>query len=267
MLSYQHAFHAGNRADVLKHAVLDLVLRTRASGRILYIETHSGRGCYDLTAPVARKTAEADTGITALRAMPGNLPEDIAAYLEITGPKAFPGEYPGSPLIAARHLGAGDRLVLFERHKVEHAALVDVFSGDDRARIELADGFSAALTLAPRRGERVIALVDPSYETDADMRGVWNFAERALRRWPGGQLLIWLPLFADRREGELIEALLEHHSSAALISARRPLGRGKAAGLNGSAMLVIGASQSMIDRARAVASWLEANWTKAGPAA
>ena len=267
MLSYQHAFHAGNRADVLKHAVLDLLLRTREAGRTLYIETHSGRGRYDLTAPIARKTAEADAGITALRAAADVLPRDLAAYVETVRPIVFPGEYPGSPLIAARHLGPSDRLVLFERHKQGHAALVDVFAGDDRARIDLADGYSAALTLAPRRGERVLALVDPSYETEADMSGVWNFTEKASRRWPGGHLLIWIPLFVDHREAELIDALRDRNSSAALITARWPKSRDKATDLNGSAMFMTGATPAVIDRAQAMARWLEAFWRQTAPEA
>ena len=132
MLSYQHAFHAGNLADLQKHAALAAMLDylLRKDKPLSYVETHAGRGLYDLGSAEARKTGEAAQGILLDEAA---LAEDhpyrraLAAVRARHGPRA----YPGSPLLAATLLRPGDRLHLAELHPQEHAGLVQALRGDD----------------------------------------------------------------------------------------------------------------------------------------
>jgi 23S rRNA (adenine2030-N6)-methyltransferase len=164
MLSYQHGFHAGNRADVLKHAVLDAFLRAVADEPrpVLYIETHAGRGVYDLTGPQAAKGGEAESGIIPL--MTGNAPDPLVPWLDLVRARGREA-YPGSPALAQARLDGSSRLILFERHPQEHAALSKAMAADTRIQIRHSDGYAGALTLSPRAGEQVIVFVDPSYET------------------------------------------------------------------------------------------------------
>ena len=164
MLSYQHGFHAGNRADVLKHAVLDLVLRDAAKGPrpLLYVETHSGRGRYDLTGAQARKGGEADAGIRAL--LNGKVPEGFGDWLALVRERTEK-DYPGSPALALARLPANARAILFERHPAEFKALTENIGSDPRVLIREADGYAGALKLAPRGHEQIIVFSDPSYET------------------------------------------------------------------------------------------------------
>ncbi len=168
MLSYQHAFHAGNLADVQKHALLAWVLDylTRKDKPLTYIETHAGRGLYRLTAPEAQKTGEAAKGILA---HPDWFPETHPYAQRLHEVRTLHGAdaYPGSPLIAALGLRETDTLHLAELHPQEHAALTATMQGWG-AHIHRRDGFDLALALTPPTPRRGVLLCDPSYEVKED---------------------------------------------------------------------------------------------------
>ncbi|MEL6567766.1 MAG: 23S rRNA (adenine(2030)-N(6))-methyltransferase RlmJ [Pseudomonadota bacterium] len=259
MLSYQHGFHAGNRADVLKHAVLDVLLQDLASDRkpVLHVETHSGRGIYDLTGQQSRKTGEADDGILELFRTQAP-PESLASWLDLMrqrGKKA----YPGSPYLAALRLGDLGRFVLFEKHPTEHDALVAAFQGDPRAQIKKADGNSGALKLQPRRGERMLVFSDPSYETLADMEALADWTPRALARWPDAIVAVWLPLFKDEREAEF-GAFLASLESGIVAGARWPAPDDKDTALSGSALVAFRVPPRVRRAAAQIADDLTAHW-------
>ena len=172
-LSYQHGFHAGNRADVLKHAVLDTILLGLADTRVLYVETHAARGVYDLTSEQAVKTGEAKSGVLAL--MDDGFPRPLKPWGDLVTARGV-NTYPGSPALAAARLGETARIVLFEKHPTEHAELCKALGDDTRIRIQKSDGYSGALKLAPRRGEQLVVFVDPSYETERDMEELADWA-------------------------------------------------------------------------------------------
>ena len=252
MLSYQHAFHAGNRADLVKHALLHHVLAGLARARQdwLYIETHSGRGIYDLTSPEAKRTGEHLEGVSQLLSVE-TTPPALAPFTALI--RAFRGRhgdgaYPGSPAIAADLLGARDRIVLYELHPRENAALQTAMSGDDRVRIEKSDGYLGALRLAPRRDERLCLLLDPSYETENDILNVGNWVPRALSKWPEAVIMVWLPLFADARETELLEHLASFEP-AAIAGTRWPMRPQYKKALSGSAMALFNVSEAEADQA------------------
>ena len=207
MLSYQHLYHAGNLADVHKHAALAWVLDylVQKDKPLSYIETHAGRGVYDLDADEAVKTGEAAAGITLAEALfPANHPyrqrldEARAAY----GPRA----YPGSPLIAALGLRESDSLHLAELHPGEVAHLQAV-AGEWGAKVYQRDGFDVALALTPPTPRRGLMLIDPSYEVKADYEAVPRHLAAIQRKWNVGILILWYPILRGGAQGPMVRAL------------------------------------------------------------
>mgnify|MGYP005860626233 CR=1 FL=1 len=204
MLSYQHAYHAGNRADLHKHAALARLIGalTAKPRPITYMETHAGRGLYDLASPEALKTGEAADGILRISPPAGPYAEALARVRTRHGPMA----YPGSPLIARELLRPDDRLHLMELHPAEHAALRRALRAPNVA-IHRRDGFEGVLALAPPQPRRGLVLVDPSYEVKADYAAVAAFAGRLVAKWPEAAVLIWFPILAEPRHGALLSGL------------------------------------------------------------
>lgn len=185
---------------MLKHAVLHAVLSdiARSSKPLLYVETHSARGLYDLTGKQAEKTGEAKLGVLAMPPA-DTAPRALQPWLRLVQ-KAGPKAYPGSPKLALDTLPDTSRFVFFEKHPTEYGHLTQTIGEDPRAQARKEDGYHGALRLQPRRNEQMLVVLDPSYETDADMDALANWVPRAMRRWPTAKFLIWLPLFADARE-------------------------------------------------------------------
>lgn len=257
MLSYQHGYHAGNKADVLKHAVLHGVLQANPSkASKLYIETHSGRARYDLAGEEAKKTGEAADGVVAL--LKGKPPAPLKPWTEYVSSQGLKA-YPGSPALAAHLLGPHDRMVFFELHPAEHQALEAALKSDDRALVKKADGYSGALRLAPRSREDMIVFCDPSYETLRDMDALAEWTPRALKRWPKARIILWLPLFRDEREVEFGEFLssLEDGVVAGARWKSDPLDE---TALAGSAIVAYRATQAESDAALSIASALQNYW-------
>ena len=259
MLSYQHGYHAGNRADVLKHAVLHAILQAEAAdpAPLLYVETHAGRGLYDLTAAQSRKTGEVDAGILAMPKAK-HAPRALQSWLTQVQ-KAGPKAYPGSPALAMQTLHKQARFAFFEKHPAEYSALLEALGEDDRAQIKKADGYSGALRLQPRRGERMLVLLDPSYETTADMDALANWVPRAMRRWPTAKFLIWLPLFADSREDEF-GAYLSELAEGFVAGSRWDRSSTDPSALEGSAMIGLRIGGAGAKRAFAIAAELDKLW-------
>jgi len=194
MLSYQHLYHAGNPADVHKHAALAWCLEylTAKDKSLTYLETHAGRGLYDLTAPEAEKTGEAKAGIVRMEEMfPATHPyrRALNAVRAAHGPDA----YPGSPLIAAHFLRAADRMRLAELHPQEHAALRTALPG---AAVDRRDGAEMALAACPPDPRRGLLLIDPSWEVKTDYRTIPDLVQKLHRKWNVGVILLWYPLLA-----------------------------------------------------------------------
>ncbi|MFT3973847.1 MAG: 23S rRNA (adenine(2030)-N(6))-methyltransferase RlmJ [Amaricoccus sp.] len=205
MLSYQHAYHAGGPADLHKHIVLaELLARLTATARaISYLETHAGRGIYDLGAAESLKTGEAAQGIARLDPDPATpFGRVMAEVRDEVGPTA----YPGSPAVARVLLRPDDRITLLELHPGEHAGLRAALAGPGVA-IHRRDGLEGGLALAPMTPRRGLVLVDPSYEVKSEYAAVAAFVRRLLAKWPEVAVLVWYPLLPAGRHAELLSGL------------------------------------------------------------
>lgn len=213
MLSYRHAFHAGNHADVLKHIVLTGVLGylTRKDRPIWYIDTHAGIGQYRLNPRPPAGQAEWLDGIARLWE-DEVVPAALQPYLErvrALNPDGKLRFYPGSPRLAADLLRPGDRAWLYELLGKDFQALQKQFRDRQRIRCEEADGFAALKGLLPPGPRRGLVFIDPSYEVKADYQRLLDTLHDALRRFGSGCYLVWYPLVQRREALELPARLLQ----------------------------------------------------------
>lgn len=207
MLSYQHVYHAGNHADVLKHVVLCHILDylNRKPRPWTYLDTHAGRGFYDLTSAAARKTGDAESGIFRLRDAQ-HIPAGLQRYLDIVA--ASGSGYPGSPAIAAVFARVDDRLILYERHPADFHQLdeASVVFGRHVRCLE-GDGYHAVRACLPPLSRRGAILIDPSYELDSDYEDVVDALKAGLKRFATGIFMIWYPQLSSNDGRELARRL------------------------------------------------------------
>ncbi len=198
MLSYRHLFHAGNFADVFKHALLARLL-IALGGKdkpYCYLDTHSGTGRYDLGHEWAWKTREFENGIGRLWDRK-DIPAALAPYLDAVraeNPKGRLRYYPGSPLIALRLHRPGDRLVFSELNKTDCADLETVVGRGRNASVHLMDGYQALKAFLPPKEKRGLVLLDSSFDRAGEFRRIVRALKDAYLRWPTGTYAIWYPL-------------------------------------------------------------------------
>jgi 23S rRNA (adenine2030-N6)-methyltransferase len=196
-MKYRHQFHAGNFADVHKHVLLLEVLRalTRKDKGLLFVDTHAGRGDYDLHPGDREHPAEWQAGAAKVLAGAPRHPA-LTRYRDLVAQGAHGGSlhYPGSPLLATRALRATDRAVFFETQREEAGQLRKVLPEDRRTRVEIGDGFQGLRALLPPPERRGCVLIDPPYEERADFTHVISAVKDSLQRFESVVLLLWLPI-------------------------------------------------------------------------
>jgi 23S rRNA (adenine2030-N6)-methyltransferase len=212
MLAYQHGFHAGNHADVLKHVLLLQLLRhllLKDKG-LRVVDTHAGAGLYDLQSPQALKNSEFEHGIGRLWAC-ADAPPPVADYLQqvraLNEGGAAHRRYPGSPWLAQALLRPHDQLRLFELHPAEHAALLGLLGGRRGVQIQCADGFAALKGQLPPPTRRGLVLIDPSYEGQGDYNRVLDSVRDALRRFAEGMVMVWYPVVGKPGAADMVQGL------------------------------------------------------------
>jgi 23S rRNA (adenine2030-N6)-methyltransferase len=259
-VKYRHAHHAGNFADVHKHVTLLALLAAleRKDKGFLYLETHAGRGAYDLSGP----PGEAATGIGRLEAQSGARAEELRNYIErvqrLRRERGEPRLYPGSPLLAASELRPQDRAVFIERRPPEARALERVLphSGarGQRIRVETGDGFALLRAWLPPPERRGLTLIDPPYEESRqDFERSRQAAAEALRRFRTGVVAIWYPI-KDERDTAGWQAVLAGELDCELLAAELSLyPRDSRVALNGSGMLILNPPYQVAERMQ---SWL-----------
>ena len=202
-MNYRHAFHAGNHADVLKHTVLLALCEALVAkpAACFALDTHAGRGLYQLDDERARRTGEASEGVQALLGRSsGPVLAPYRAAIEACRAQHGAGTYPGSPWLLAHALREQDRIACCELQPEEAAALKRNLGGDPRVGVHQRDGYAAIEALLPPRSGtarigRGLVLVDPPYEAQrAEFDPILTALRSGLQRWPQGMFLLWYPI-------------------------------------------------------------------------
>ena len=206
MLSYRHAFHAGNHADILKHLCLVGVLEsmTKKDKNFTAIDAHAGAGIYFLDDERAIKTGESQVGILSLyqkflaNKENSEIPNLVKNYLHFVEPYLKNNQYPGSPEIIRKFLRTGDKEFLFELHNTEIEILKSNIK-DSRVTILHQNSFENLKSVVPPLIKRGLLLIDPSYEVSSDYENSANSLILAYKKWNVAVLCLWYPLLKHRK--------------------------------------------------------------------
>jgi 23S rRNA (adenine2030-N6)-methyltransferase len=244
MLSYRHAFHAGNHADVLKHFVLSELARYlgQKDAPFYYMDTHAGAGLYSLDIGYATKLAEYVDGIGRLWDR-DDLPESLGGYAKLVreiNPDGKLKAYPGSPWIAHQVLREQDRLRLFELHPADAELLHANFRQfPRRVMVKCADGYTGIKALLPPPPRRALVLIDPSYEDKNDYRNVVASLQDSLTRFATGVYVVWYPQLSRLESRQLPQKLMRLDASWLHVSLTVHQPSSDGFGMHGSGLFVI----------------------------
>ncbi len=257
MLSYRHAFHAGNFADVHKHAALVLGIEAlqRKPAAICVLDAWAGAGAYSL-ADKAALTEEWRDGIGKVLEAE-EPPAALSSYLgRVRAANPLPAleNYPGSPALAAALLREQDRLVCLELHPTDHRLLKAHFAGNRNVQVHRRDAHEGLPALVPPAEKRGLVLLDPPYERREEYAEVPATLRRAYRRWPAGSYLLWYPLLAGNPHRRMVAGLGAGDIRRILVQELRLFP--DADGLRGSGLLWINPPWHVDEALREVGAWL-----------
>ncbi len=267
MFSYRHAFHAGNHADVLKHAILVQILDyfNRKDTPYWVIDTHAGAGLYALDGDWAGQSGEVAEGLDRLLGAP-RPPALIERYLRAVqdfNPDGVANLYPGSPCLALRAMRPDDRLRLFELHPTEGQVLEDTLrrqmhASPRQVAVAREDGFAGLNRLLPPPPRRGLILIDPSYENKQDYRHVIQAVKDGLQRFAQGCFIVWYPLVQRIQAHEMARSLerLPVDWLNASLTVRKPSSDGL--GMHGSGMFIVNPPWTLEEELREALPWLQA---------
>lgn len=240
-MNYRHAFHAGNFADVHKHVVLLALLERlmRKPKPFLYLDTHAGRGWYDLRSPEAVRSDEWHAGIERLGEHTVQT-DDVRRYWSLVAPSFTRGElrYPGSPILAVKQLRDGDRAVFVEKQLEEAHALQQSVRSRRGVSVVHGDGYASLKTFLPPREHRGLVMIDPPYESERELADLLRALTFGLQRWPTGVFAVWYPIKAIAESARLHNALRESGLRKLLLLELNVRPVDSPIGLNGSGMLI-----------------------------
>jgi 23S rRNA (adenine2030-N6)-methyltransferase len=263
MLSYRHGFHAGQHADVFKHLVLTLLVRSllRKKKPFFYLDTHSGAGRYDLGSAMARKNREYKTGIGPLWEVK-DAPEAVRDYLEAVRALNPDGKlrfYPGSPRVVRQFLRPGDRMALSELHPNEVKVLGDEFAGDKQVKIHHLDGYQALKALLPPPERRGLVLIDPAFELKDERRRLLDAVKEAHRRWATGIFAVWYPIQDQATADDFLRRFQRSGIRKILVAEFSILDYDGTLRLNGSGMVLINPPWKLEEELCSLLPW---SWDK-----
>jgi 23S rRNA (adenine2030-N6)-methyltransferase len=247
-LNYRHAFHAGNFADCMKHALLVWLLRAmaRKPAPFAVLDTHAGIGAYDLDGGEAQRTGEAASGIRRLLEAP---PDALADYVGLVRQL---GLYPGSPVLARALLRPDDRLTCCELHPEDYGALRRRFGRDRQVAVHLRDGYEALTGLLPPAQKRGLVLIDPPYEVGDEYERLVVGLRAGVARFTSGVFAAWYPV-KGRAPVRAFHTALQDAGIRDVVAVelllRSPL---DAARLNGCGLVVINPPWQFEDAARPI---------------
>jgi 23S rRNA (adenine2030-N6)-methyltransferase len=265
-VNYRHAFHAGNFADLVKHAAL-LQLLTRMGRPLAVIDTHAGRGLYDLGGEEAQRSGEAEAGVGKLM-QAADLPDAFHPLREAVGALNGGGEtrlYPGSPLLIAQAMQEGDSYLACELRAEEHAALAEGVKACPHVRTVCADGYRKATQHTPAKGAALV-LIDPPFEKSDDYRRSIETMRAVTAKNPQAVVMIWLPL----KDLETFDAFLrdaEDSGAGQLLVAEtrmRPLSDPMK--MNGCALVLANAPEDFAQPLAQICGWVAETLGQGGEA-
>ncbi len=219
MLSYQHIYHAGNFADVQKHAILIQLLKTlqQKNPKMTVLDTHAGRGIYDLASEEALKTSEFTHGAQYFYDK-GTLPSGLKEIVEKYNPDGILETYPGSAVIAREMMRSSDKLICTELHPGEFAELEKNMKDFPNTDVIKADGFQALVDMMPLADRKGLVIVDPSYEIKTEYDFLAKQLYQAWKRWPQGVFMIWYPILDSRGYQRMLTALRNSKIKDVMVS-------------------------------------------------
>ena len=252
-MNYRHHYHAGNYADVFKHVLLLQLIRAmqRKEKGFLYLDTHAGRGGYDLSVPSVRpdgraRDPEHPAGIGRLWNVPG-VPPVLEDYLALvrrfndrqgaTGPELK--FYPGSPWLAKLLLRPQDRMVLCELRPDDAEALDFEFARESRVRVQVIDGYTGLKAMLPPPEKRALVLVDPPFENRNEFDDIRRGLGHALRRLPGAVCAVWYPVTERAKAEDFLRGLIELPPVPALFAELDIAGDSAQLRMKGCGLLVL----------------------------
>ena len=244
VMKYRHSFHAGNFADVHKHVTLLALLAAlqRKEKGFLYLETHAGRGSYDLSSRFREAGVDARPHVerlleSELRA------EELQSYANAVRAhrtrSGNPRGYPGSPLLAVQALRPQDRAVLIEMQPDEARALENALRGHSRVRVECGDGYQRLRAHLPPLERRGLTLIDPPFEETSEIERATTAVVEALRRFRTGVIALWYPIKHERDVAAWRSSFARAVDAETLVSELWLHPRDSRVALNGSGILIV----------------------------
>ncbi len=255
-MNYRHAYHAGNHADVLKHAVLARVIEhlKKKDKPFRVIDAHAGVGLYDLGGLEAGKTGEWEGGIGRLaEPLAEEAEELIAPYRAVIAalnPQGGVRLYPGSPELARRLMRGDDRMIANELHPEDAMALERQYIRDGRVEVTSMDAETCLKSRLPPPERRGVILIDPPYEVKTEAEKALRMMAHGLRRFAQGIYLLWYPLKADQTAETILAGAKEIGAPATLRVELRVREAFSAGGLAGSGMVIVNAPWKLDEELR-----------------
>ena len=261
MLAYRHQFHAGNFADVFKHALLaQLVLAmTRKDKPFFYLDTHAGIGQYDLLHEWAQKNAEHKDGIVRIWGR-DDVPAEMQPYLEAVRAENPGGTlrfYPGSPAIVRRLIRAHDRMVLTELNPKDCEALATLYARDRQVTVELADGYAGLNAHLPPKERRGLVFIDSSFDRAREFKRLTDGLILAHRKFATGVFALWYPLMDPASMRSFERGIVATGIRKVLQMEISVFGADWTLGMRGCGLMVVNPPYGFDAIAQSVAGWLQ----------
>ena len=256
MLSYQHIYHAGNIVDCQKHAILSALFNVlnQDPAPYCYIDTHAGRGIYNLNSREAQKIQEYKTGVEKIWSK--KWPSEIRSYKDLLNklnPTPDTKIYPGSPYIAYGHKRPQDLIELYEIHPQELVALDENMGDLPNVGIYNLDGWEVLREYIPPQEDRGVVLIDPSYELKEEYISIIENTKIAVDNWPNGIFMIWYPILAANRHLEMLKYLKSSGIQKILKTEIYP---DSDKGLQGTGLLIINPPEGFDQTVEKISKWL-----------
>jgi 23S rRNA (adenine2030-N6)-methyltransferase len=241
-MNYRHIYHAGNFADVAKHVALLYCLQAlkRKDAAFFALDSHAGRGFYDLQAAEAKKSGEAERGVRRLitEALGEKVLAEYFGAIHARRGKRL-ARYPGSPVLIAQELRPQDRALFVELMPAEARAAMREIDSEGRVRTEISDGYAALKAFLPPEERRGLVLIDPPYESLDELKTMLQAFTDAYRRWPNGIYLLWYPI-RSAKQRSLVHARFEALRISKMLLADLVIHPDDAGlGLAGSGLLIV----------------------------